>query len=351
MKNKKAIMYEFLVRLVIALIFLFGGIFVIKSFFSFSSAAEDSFYKLVNLIDSVEEGKTEVMALLMDKGTAIALFNANEQELEFRIAPTARDEEFPDIDIHRDMGNWNRYYVKKPKEECSKTQDCACLFKKIKFERRGGGDAPYDASYSKYICKDIDAKILPLYKQGYERNTIDESKNGAIFIRDLKAPDGGLISQPRAKTIYAIKYKGHVAVCGKSPCIPEELINQKISIEEFEKNNFLFVEEWIIGVDITKDKKADEFYLIEDLKKDFLNNYFYIYKESKKTNGAIKFTDTTKKSDKEAFELKFINYAKQGNLVEIDYNNQGKDINNFKAETRLDEQGKFINTGGTGGTW
>lgn len=168
-KNKKATtMYEFLVRLVIAVVFVLFAISLAKSLFSFSNEAEDSFYNLISLIEEVSQGKeglTDSMALVMDKKTSILLFNKDSDYIKY----IAVEENF----LNKFFGHKGKAeLIEKPKN-CPEDKSCICLCQG-KFEKAAEGyheimpilgEGEYTSVTYYYckktnVCEGIDQDIL-----------------------------------------------------------------------------------------------------------------------------------------------------------------------------------------------
>jgi len=340
-RHKKAIMYEFLVRLVIALIFIFGAFYIVKSIFRLSSTAEESFNKLVTMIDNnIPEGQTTTMTLSMDQGTAIALFNPNANEINFgvkiEIKPTGG---FGTVGTFSTSYQTVNYILKRP-ETCSPSSSCACLCKKVEAKNN-------ELSCLKSICKTIKSNTLPLYNQSAGTYPcVDSSREGSIFLRGIIG-----VESPRVKTIYATNYNSFTAICEKVPCPPEEIRKDRItvSLAESKTANYVYQKNDLIKVDSTNDY-LDIYYYITDLKKDVFNIYYYEYKSA--IGGSFRIEPSTKEviiseQAKDFFEEKRIENLNKGNGVTVmrPSQNPDTDIKTFKPNWELQPDGTLKKIG------
>lgn len=352
--NKKGIMVEALVIIIITSIMAVSILISVKSCFRLTSQAEQSFNKLVELIERVyREGGTESMRLIMDRKTALIGFTSDADKV-----------------VHQDLLNTKNHYLDRP-TSCESNKACLCLCTSIS---RGSDEPSLDEERYwnyEYECKKIKCNS---FKSIDFLNSIDEDDFGSYpsgidplksgnyyrllngFIHTRKGPDTFPGIPTRNNQIYVENHKNIISVCFKSSCISEEMKNERISITigEFEEVKFMFTPGWVIGVDTNNNDELETFYYIEDIVKDNFGNYYYKYKFGIKPENypeQAAFLETIQEKTKQDFESKIINYAKQGKLVEIDYNNEEANINSFKAETKMDEQGNVINVGGVTGSW
>lgn len=242
MKSKKGIMVELLLRIIIAIIFLWGAIAIGKSLFRVTSQGEQSFNNLVNLIENVKtEGGTLSMNLIMDQKTAIYGFSKNADEI---IRP--KRGETPSGKCENDKNCHS--FVKRP-PSCDKGKVCICYCskyeaKKVFTDRIGG----YEGTCKKPKCFNIDgidflSQISEIKLAFYGKGPLlpqivnpQNIYNGFIFEREktdsgswIDGPHGLLaqINMPeRSRAIYVENYKGVVSVCAEHPCISDEAKKQ-----------------------------------------------------------------------------------------------------------------------------
>ncbi|MBW2974316.1 hypothetical protein KY366_01230 [Candidatus Woesearchaeota archaeon] len=368
MKGKKGIMLEFLVRTIIAIIFLSGAVALGKSFFRVSSQAEQNFDRFVKTIEEAEEG-TRSMELIMDQKTMILYFDKGSDYIGFIELESA---------INKFFGHGDSIeYVKKP-DRCPKEGACTCLClnkleedKEMRDEIIFPTDKEYD-SIRHYSCSKIKKCVSvskdKILKQGITSpsiglvNIVDHVFKGGFFIERMALSTGP--KKERRDTIYIQNYKGNIGICENVPCITEEMIKQRLPLtdEEFVNAKFIFEKGWMIGIDNDGDSVLEDFYHIKDIKKDLFDNYYYEYEQGIGPESALKpadFLDTLTETSQEQtgfpgmveeglkqdFESMLINYAKEGKAVEIDYDIKRSDIRDFEPETKMDKEGNVINVG------
>ncbi len=363
-KNKKGIVLKFLLGLIFAIVSLVTVALIFKSCVRITGLGEQSFNQLVELIErvKVEEG-AESMPLHMDRSTAVIGFTSNAQYVKNTQYSKIRDKQIPR----------EEHYFWKPKE-CEENKACICLcesgWKRLSTNPKDNPhNVPNEYKCNKIICKSIESiNFIDKIKSedfgayyGSPSNLLIDNlegiyklEGGFVYLRTTDTDMGfpGWSTSPN--TVYVENYKNIISVCFKYPCISEEMKNERfpITIDEFGKAKFMFTDGWMIGIDTDSDGTLETFYYITEILKDSFGNYYYEYKFGIRPQSApeqASFLETIQEKSKEEFESRFINYAKGGKLVQIDYDNEKVDINNFKPETRMDKEGKVIMVGITGG--
>lgn len=354
-KNKKGIVLNFLLGLIFTIVSLVTVAVIFKSCFRITGLGEQSFNQLVELIERVKiEGGAESMPLHMDRNTAVVGFTSGAEKV-----------------INRELLNQIEGFFNRP-PNCETNKACICL---CQSGLKTAGAAYYDEESREEGFRKLEYKCKKIKCKSFESiqflNQIDEDDFGSYpsgvdpliernyytllngFIHTRNGPEYLPGIPTRSTTVYVENYKNIISVCFKYPCISEEMKNERfpITIDEFSKAKFMFTDGWMIGIDTNSDGTLETFYYIEKVLKDSFGNYYYEYKFGIRPQSApeqASFLETIQEKSKEEFESRFTKYAKEGKLVQIDYDNEKLDINNFKPETRMDKEGKVIMVGITG---
>ncbi|MBI2151877.1 hypothetical protein HYU21_04085 [Candidatus Woesearchaeota archaeon] len=156
--NKKGIMIDFLVTILLAIIIFAPACYFLGKMFTFSEQAKDSFFDLTKEIKSFakDQKKTETSQLLiLDEGSFVALFKDQEKQLIYSTEefqnPGGEIVETADMDLVEVSG----YYFAYPVQSCTQLP-CACLCRKIS-----------DESYNKakdLNCESLTCQSLPEVK-------------------------------------------------------------------------------------------------------------------------------------------------------------------------------------------
>jgi hypothetical protein len=206
MSNKKGIMLEFLVRLIIAIVFISGAIAIGRSFFRLTSQSGQSFDEVVTLIQEVQEGKAELLngRLIMDTNTAIVGYNKDSEYVTRKI----RAKNIPEaISIPL------FYSVNRPSTiECELTKTCICLFKE--------GRLDIHSQFKNPICIELEGvTFVEKTKEFSHYDKKDLSKNNENLAQDKNVTQ-------RYHSVYVQGYKKKISVCLESPCITDEMKRQ-----------------------------------------------------------------------------------------------------------------------------
>ena len=229
--SKKAIMYEFIVRLVIALVMVTSAILIGKSFFRLSDEALDSYNELVKEIGDIKEGELRSMPLIMDKETAMIGFSKNSPSLK-----KIWWKYLEGLYLKREA------YFKRP-NSCSINNSCLCLCREG-WESTYIDESTTEYSCEKIICNDFQTDFLKkMTEQEFGLITEDQSdvvlsKNGKFpadseNLEDPHFPTGFLFVRDvtyshfpekteRRFTTYFERYKNKIGICFKSPCFSEQ---------------------------------------------------------------------------------------------------------------------------------
>ena len=211
-KNKKAIDVspEFFMRLVLSLIFAFAVIFIACSVVKIPKEGVESYNKLVEEISKLQDGISDSMPLIMDKKTAIFMFNKDSD----KITVSSYDDSF--------------IFIYPRPSGCVEGKACAYLCSKGEVSSEGN---TYTFLCTEGIAKGLDKEGFyhePVYSTGpgVAQDSTRYFSGGLIIQRELyqESEPGGLVkvykSTPERFTVY-LQQKGNlVGVCEKSPCIP-----------------------------------------------------------------------------------------------------------------------------------
>lgn len=339
MFKKKGFMFEFLVRLIIALVFLFGALFILKSMFRLSSTAEESFNELAELIDTIEEDNRMSIALVMDKGTAIAIFNKDKKGLYFQTGRFFSGRGVNDVWLPEG----HTYYMKKPTDQCLDYSACICLCKKVEMTSEG-------VLCQKNTCKNIKPNTMPMYDQRNPESdaSVDFTKDGLIIFRDVDIFRSGTIENPRAKTTYVTEHNGFVAVCQKSPCPPEGFLDKQTGVTGNEvKENYLYYKQDLIRSGFGDDKSDGTYYHIFRLGKDLMGTYYYEYHigtgRGFRTEKENKYIYQQFQTEKERFEENIFSSLAMGKSITVQrpIDIPKEAIKKFKPNLELGDDGKL----------
>src|SRR3989338_2482480 len=156
--NKKGIMIDFLVTILLAIIIFAPACYFLGKMFTFSEQAKDSFFDLNKEVKSFakDDKKTETSQLLiLDEGSFVALFKDQEKILIYSkeefFNPGGEIVETADIDLV----DVSEYYFAYPLQSCTKLP-CACLCRKISDE--------YYNSANGLNCESLTCQSLPEVK-------------------------------------------------------------------------------------------------------------------------------------------------------------------------------------------
>lgn len=243
--NNKAIAYEFLLRLIIAILFVIAAIYIAKSSFRLTDAATNSYIKLQNKIIEIGEpgnnGKKIQIGIDMDKNTAIFGFSKNSQEIERLISGKNIN-----VLCEADKTQSCRAFLKRP-ESCEKGKSCICFCRE--YEVDSTSIVPLITKMHCKLqpkCKSFDnmnlwdfyqSKHLSFYPESLSKPGEDHLISGGFIIaRTDKDPNGLLIQNampPRTRELTIQNYNGLVAICQLDECVNEEI--KKIKAAEIKK--------------------------------------------------------------------------------------------------------------------
>lgn len=221
---KKGIAYEFLLKLIFAIILVLLVVVIFKGCFRLSDQGVQSFNELVNNVDEMSllaGDALDSMPLRIDKLTYILAFN---NEVDFISA----------IEINSIVEIFLR------PTNCDKDKSCLCLCQECDrtWQDREEGETELVIEYGEEIDKqDInDFKYYSFHTGKMFCKEFDDVKfieyaNGKGAPADWKNPKGGSILQrnveePRLRTAYIEKYGDYIGICFEQPCISEEVKGQ-----------------------------------------------------------------------------------------------------------------------------
>ncbi|MBW2988952.1 hypothetical protein KY358_01400 [Candidatus Woesearchaeota archaeon] len=240
-KKRRGLMTEFLLRLIIALLFFLSAIFLAKSLFRVTSGGEQSFNRFIEVIKETEEGGTRSMNLIMDKGTAIYGFSKYSEEISIGA-------------YERVTGRYKKAIVIKRPDNCEDRKACVCLCQEgWQGEEIGGVEEVFcnhkakcmSMDYVDFLSdvplKDIEMDVKPFYQNfflkggfTFERYNKESAENtlmsialwGYTLVADSEgsfhSTSSPLVFDQRNRAVYIQKYKGVTGICYKETCIPED---------------------------------------------------------------------------------------------------------------------------------
>ena len=127
-KAQTALPYEGLIRLIFAVIAIFGVAFITFSFIRLTNESLESYNNLIDMIENIQDGELKSTILTMDKKTVLIGINSN-----------------ADLIKMTDEINSEDFYVPRP-EECKKQDTCICLC------RSDWEEGDLDVKGRKYEC-------------------------------------------------------------------------------------------------------------------------------------------------------------------------------------------------------
>lgn len=240
--NNRAIAYEFLLRIILAILFVGGAIYIGssigKSFFRLTGSGLDSFIDFAYDVTNLENGQYKDISVDFDKGTAIIGFSKDAKQFECHKCLSTNvdpESEFPTA------------FFKKPQNEECKDSACICLC------RKGLADDDVAEGVKSFSCEHLICRALN------NLNIIDEYsaagmlsdfinpywKGGFVYGRNMGIELSNLASNyakntPRTIHLRAENYMNFISVCQEEKCFSEEdrkLIDEKITaLREKEKD-------------------------------------------------------------------------------------------------------------------
>ncbi len=251
--NKKAIMLEFLIRLIIAIVFIGSAFYIGSKLFRLGDKGYDDYNKLTNLIDEMKvSGEIRSLSLSMDQDTAIVGFSSNDDYSVSRYR------------LPYPAGQVIFIFRRSDFPACikDKSKSCVCLVTKPKFDKYGKIDSTTEAGLggrdddldkevykslqiyykpeeeSKFYCADVDADIN--FQCDLEEKPNDEFSCSHGFVlergiakRSTEYPQ--YLNSDRTRGIYLENYQGKVIICLNSPCLSD--ITKKEIDQEIEEKN------------------------------------------------------------------------------------------------------------------
>lgn len=224
--NRKALAYEFLLRLIIAILFVSAAIYIGKSLFRLTDSGLDSFNKFVFTADNLKDGQFKELGVDFDKGTAIIGFSEDAEKFESSSI----------------FDKFDKAILKKPQNSECKSGACICLCRKSSYEN-------LNTRAPELVCESITCNklgsgldIIDIYETENELLKIQVTwKGGFVYGRDIKATINGLNDyRPRTRVLRIENYQNIIAVCPaeKKECLSDEdkkALDQRI-IEKLEKD-------------------------------------------------------------------------------------------------------------------
>ena len=223
--NKKAIMYEFLVRMIIALVMIVAAIAIGRSFFRISNQGTNSFNEFVGILQNIEDGSQESMTLAMDKGTAIIGFGQGATQVIRANYPGTGNQYPPTLKTCATNQECHSFVNRPP--SCPIDIACVCICKDYienKF-KVGCEDTTCQEIRGRNFSESISEEKLHVESVKFSSTIY----NGFVFERRKTSDKGyrdepyGLLSQPkgppRLRGVYIQRKGDIVSACFNPPCI------------------------------------------------------------------------------------------------------------------------------------
>ena len=213
--NKKAIAYEFLLRLIIAILFVGAALYIGKSLFRLTGSGFDSYLGFVSEANRLENGQFKELGVDFDKNTAIIGFSKDAEQFECYNCIS------PSVD------NKPRAIFKKPiKPEC-KNRACICLCREGLSDKESGATTEF--SCSSLTCRNLkdDLDVIDIYDATKENQPGLKAfwKGGFVYGRDIKAALNNMENYlPRTRVLRIENYNNLIVACssGKKECLSSE---------------------------------------------------------------------------------------------------------------------------------
>ncbi len=207
MKNKRGIMVQFLVTIILALIIFAPACYVTsKILFRTSEQAKDNYVEFAGELSTFAKeakfGERKSILLIMDEKTAMVYFEKGKREVMVEVDARAP---YTDYTIH----------LQKP-GQCDDTKNCLCLFRKSKFEV---GLDTITFTPKRVICTNLDYKLEVETCSIGKPNAVHSyaCSNGFMIERNLAADPSIVASYyelPRRTVLYFTKFENSVRLIG-----------------------------------------------------------------------------------------------------------------------------------------
>jgi len=240
-------MYEFLVRFIIAIVFVIAVFWIGKSFFRLTGEGLNSFNEVVGIVQTIQDGELKSTSLVMDKGTAVFAFSKDSDHIGVGATGII-------------TGAYKEAMIIKRPGNCGKGKACMCLcrsdwerkdFTSVTHEMRCVGSLTCHDLENSDILSNIPLtalglEIKPFYTrfsikggltfERYNKNTLDdvdllvkESSPLLSFFSprdDFESLHGSIspiVFDQRLRTIYVERYKNTVGICFSAPCLSQAM--------------------------------------------------------------------------------------------------------------------------------
>jgi hypothetical protein len=248
-KMKKAQMLQFLFYTILALVIFIPTISWASQFFKLGDKSLKSFNQLSGLINNIEDGKINSMALYLDSETLIFGISKNAERIEsytFSSEKIIREGEKIIRYIFNLEDELPNGYIEKP-PTCKQDKSCLCICREGHF-----------LDDDKIICKDKalcnsfenikffeNRPVNDISKQsgtitfnGLWKNgvIITNTKNKDLILKIYSVPPPIKFTFYNPTTVYVQRYKDFVNVCYDKNCITKGMIddlNKEDAIKEF----------------------------------------------------------------------------------------------------------------------
>ena len=274
-------MYEFLTRLLIALIIFVPTVIFAAKYFQFGDKGQESYQNFVSFLEEVNKEEGDLLKstiLTLKKNTFIIAFNKDAKTLEAIRSPTS-----------------DRVKFFKPDGYENKAVICLCTgFNSQRVEGGAVGTGRLWEIYcKKSLCRETNINFLNRSTKKIGLTQSVEWKGGFIIHNGVTLSAGYYLDDqfgvPKAEKIIAVeKYKGLITTCTESPCLTQEMKETRYDAKESEvgKHNYTVGSEIFFYSGVYSDNI--ETYTINGFKKDILGFYYYdityLFKDDSKTD-------------------------------------------------------------------
>lgn len=261
--RKKGMMYEFIIRIVIALAILIPIAVFASSFFRLSNQGLDSYNQLVFLIKDVNskagDFAGEEMPLFMDQETAIVGFAKGDKAFEYQ--STTYKSQIPSPNPNPINTEIKIDYIYQRPEKCGE-KACVCLCRKVEID-----STDYSRVCQESICNTFeDVSFLPYAEFPVSSDEFAVYKNGGFLLTRHYLGE-------RLSVAYVEKYNGMIHGCLTNPCITDAMKEPKYDVSESEITNNKYKKDDLIN--ITGPISGE--YAILGHKKNSVGQYYYIF--------------------------------------------------------------------------
>ncbi|MEK6905144.1 MAG: hypothetical protein AABX24_01960 [Nanoarchaeota archaeon] len=207
-KEKKGIMVQFLVSLLLCLMIFIPACYLVSGIFRTSEQAKDNFSEFVKGLNDFQEhgqiGERKSVLLIMDDETAIAYFEKGTQETVINVDAKALESLF----------DYSKRLLKPG--QCDDTKNCLCLFRESESDVPAFGENVV-VTPKKVLCTNLDYGLTVEtcnVGKAIGVNSYTCEGNNFMIERALGNPADSYYEIPRRTVLYFIKFDDNIRLIG-----------------------------------------------------------------------------------------------------------------------------------------